>query len=232
MREIRTFTLLEMLAVMVLAAMLTALAVPAFRALTTGSAVGETTSIVKNMLDVAQSRAVSHRRYTGVVFDYRAERDDAESTQAVRLAEIKVTYDNSGTVKKFEFQRWLPDSAWRTLSYGAALLCAYENKDTKPVKSGAAIPADPGDLVKIASVWKGESGGSTFDGYGVIFSPYGGFYQPGTSVTFTIGEAKITPDKKFIFEDTDSSGAPANKLQLAVNQFTGRSEVLNDESDD
>lgn len=231
MKKIRAFTLIEMLVVMALAALLTALAVPAFRALTTGSAVGETSSILKNSLDVAQSRAAGHREYVAAVFDYRAERIDADSMQAVRLAKITVSYDNNGTAKKYTFDKWLPDSAWQVFKYGAALLCAYEDEHAKPVKSGASIPSKPGDLAKLDSVWKGEvSGDGTFTGYGVIFAPYGNVYQPSKSIVFTVGEAKIAGGK-FIFEDTDSDGMPANIMKLSVNQFTGRTEVLSSEGE-
>ncbi len=229
MKKIQNFTLIEMMAVMIIAAVLTALAVPAFKALTTGSSVGETSAIFKNSLDVAQSRAISSRRYIGVIIDYRCERQNADDMQAVRLAVLKITRDSSGTIKQYEFDGWLPDSQWQVLEYGASLLCAYENHTQKPVKSGSTLPTQPGDLVKIQKVWKDvSSSGGTFDGYGLIFDPYGSVYQPSKEITFTIGESKIVGGK-FIFENTDDDGVPTNILKLTINQFTGRTEFRNED---
>ncbi|MBR2642150.1 MAG: prepilin-type N-terminal cleavage/methylation domain-containing protein [Lentisphaeria bacterium] len=228
MKKIQGFTLIEMMAVMIIAAVLTALAVPAFKALTTGSSVGETSSILKNSLDVAQSRAISHRQYVAAVIDYRCERKEANDMQAVRLALLKITRDNSGTVKQYKFAGWVPDGQWQVLQYGASLLCAYEDHAKKPEKSGSTLPTQPGDLVKIEDVWKEEvSSGGTFDGYGMIFGPYGSVYQPSKEITFTVGESKIV-DGKFIFENTDDDGVPVNILKLTVNQFTGRTEFRNE----
>ena len=225
MKEIRGFTLIEMLVVMALAAILTALAVPAFRALTTGSSVGETTSVVKNTLDVAQSRAVSSHRYVGVVFDHKLQRDGAEDTQAVRLCNIKVEFNDAGDELNFTFDGWVRESQWRELKYGASVLCAWKDASKKPVKSTQPIPDKLGNLVAIKSVWKTEVKGDTFDSEGVIFNPYGNVRKPEDNLTFTIGEAKIV-DKKFIFEDTDNDGVPTNLMQLTLNRFTGRTEVV------
>ncbi len=228
----RPFTLIEMLMVMVLAGILAALALPAFQALTTSSSVGETTSLLKNALDVARSRAASSRRYVGLVIDYKAERNPgANNQQAIRLCQVKIKYDNNGNVASFEFDGWLPDSEWKVFEYGAALLCSGKDSGSNPggtpVKSGASLPSggNPGDLFSFSSVKDDADGADAFTGYGVVFTPYGSLFRPSTTLVFTVGEAKLNGGK-FIYEDTDNDGNPANILKLKLNKFTGRTEVL------
>ncbi|MBO5688418.1 MAG: prepilin-type N-terminal cleavage/methylation domain-containing protein [Lentisphaeria bacterium] len=231
MKKRQNFTLIEMMAVMIIAAVLAVLAVPAFKALTTGSSVGETASVVKNALDMAQSRAISSRRYVAVVLDYQADRQDVNSnpadTQGVRIAQIRVQMDSTGTVKEYHFDGWLPDQNWQSLDYGALVICAWPTQDPHrlpSVRSGDNVQNnDFSNLARIRSVPVRDNANGTFNAYGLIFAPYGNLYQPARNLTLTVGEAKLLSGR-WIFEDTDDNGVPTNILRLSINQFTGKTE--------
>ena len=230
MKKIQNFTLIEMMAVMIIAAVLTALAVPAFKALTTGSAVGETSAIFKNSLDVAQSRAISQRQYVAAVIDHKGQRTNANDTQAIRICQLSVEMDATGTIEEYHFKEWMPESSWQELSYGASILGAAQNKSSlKAFTEGNSISSTLGNLPSLKKIPKDDTASpGTMTCPAVIYTVYGGTYEPSSETWFMIGEATLA-DGKMIYRNKDDSGEPANFLRIKLNPFTGRTKVISEE---
>ncbi len=234
MKKIQGFTLIEMMAVMIIAAVLTALAVPAFKALTTGSSVGETSSILKNSLDVAQSRAISHRQYVAAVIDHKGQRTHANDMQAIRICLLSVEMDDAtGTIEEYHFKEWMPESSWQELSHGASILGVAQTRSSlKAFTEGNSISSTLGNLPSLKKVPKDDTASSgTMTCPAIIFTAYGGTYEPSSETWFMVGEASLS-DGKMLYKNKADSGEPANFLQIKLNPFTGRTKVMSVEEAD
>ena len=218
MRRYRHYTLVEIMVVMALAALLAAMALPAFGALMRGNSAAIACSYVKGALDQAQTRAITDRRYVATVFDLTGNVSGLTDTQAVRNC-----YVTSG----YAFQEWVDGSEWIKLDQEAQMLVFHtgEAGDTPNFPSNGATPGT-GALQSVSGV----KGAATADLPGVVFSMYGAVKAPNGNFYIGVGEATLA-NGVYIYKNTTDDGKPGNVMALTVNHFTGRSQIAGIGSD-
>ena len=128
----KRFTLIELLAVIGVGILLTALAVPAFRSLTQSDRVAEGAADIKNALERARVRAVNERCHVAVILPNGAV---SAALQPYRLGGCRLAYVEKTVSGEYAFVKWL-DPEWRKMSAGALL---------SQVGTSAFVP-DGGDI--------------------------------------------------------------------------------------
>ena len=248
MKKLKTdnFTLIEMIAVVAIASMLIGIFVPAFNRMLFGSKVDQAASNFKLGLEIAQSQAVSTRKYVAMILpgshtnttDYSKAADKrlkAFVNGGYRLAFVR----KSG--KEYYFNNWLPGSSWRNPYDGAMLVAALntdDDRDSLPTLNDnleqyfkVSTGTENGNNVHernkhfIEIKLDGSASGSTDDITdigsdnlkAIVFSPYGGVMGDVTPLQFYFTEAKITNDQ-YEYPNLD------NFVTLKLNSITGKVE--------
>lgn len=130
------FTLIEMIAVVAIASMLIGIFVPAFNRMMFGSKVDQATSNFKLGLEMAQSQAVSSRKYVAMILPG----SHTNSTDSSKAADKRLKpFVNGGYrlafVRKsgntYYFNGWVPGSSWRNAYDGAMLVAAINEDDER-----------------------------------------------------------------------------------------------------
>ena len=223
------YTLVELMVVIAIAALLLSLGMPAFRGMIEGDGTGYTASAVKGVIDQTRSKGLSLRRYTAILFDLKAERDNALQRQAVRGCILEK--DDSD---KFSFREWIPDRQWLVLDRGGWVLAAAdEAKDLEADASSGLelediINDDLKNMMTEIEVKKDDDGEAEENHkyYGIVFSPYGAMVKPSKRIYILVGEAKMRGDRlRYGRSIDDDDKVPQNALVLSVNPFTGRVET-------
>ncbi len=218
MHKCRKYTLVELITVMAIAAILMAIGVPAFISITKGNSVDQAASLVKTMLEQAQSNALSSRRHVALIVDYKDKR--ANEFQSMRLAYVR--RGDSGYV----FEQWLPDSQWRDVPAGSvidivcgmAAVANYDKLKDELHSKNDNKKLDPPFEMKVRT---SDGSGLTSDKYpAVVFSKYGALPEADKALYFRVTEG-IYSGGNFVYKNLDD-GKPANFLILKVNQFTGQ----------
>jgi len=205
--------------VMALAAILTAMALPAFSALINGNSVATTCGLVKNTLDLAQARAVNDRKYVATVIDlsgtvsgFKEKGNDVVICQAMRNCYVSGSY---------EFLGWVDGADWVKLDRGAQMLVfAAGEAGAKPSFPTSSAKPSTSALQTVTGV----AGAATGNLPGIVYATYGNVKQPGSSFYIGIGEATLA-NGNYIYKSTNSDGSTANGMAVTVNSFTGRSLV-------
>ena len=229
----RNFTLIELMAVMLLMGVLMVMMLPAFNRMIRGNKVDQVTSNLKLGLEQAQARAVSSRRPVALVLPTKQNNWTGSIKQSVypfcyggyRLAYVEA--DGSD----WKFTRWVPDSEWKNAPDGAMLVevMISSNSDygaaegaelSTSVKNLNPLSDDLSNLVTVKNVKlpdPDDSNKLTDIGSvgGLVFSPYGGL-KSDNDVRLAVAEAVPSGAKVFY-----PSGL-TNWLMLSINKFTGR----------
>ncbi len=229
-RKRQNFTLIELMAVMLLMGVLMLMMLPAFNRMIRGNKVDQMTSNLKLGLEQAQARAVSSRRPVALVLPTKQNGWTANAdTQAVypfcyggyRLAYVEA--DGSD----WKFVRWVPDSEWKNAPEGAMLVRVLipSDSDYTTIKEGdgvGSVVTNPqtGALGNLMTVKDVKLGSSTADVGGVVFSQYGGL-KSDNDMRLAVAEA-VPSGSSVVYPTKDSSGKPINWLMLSINKFTGR----------
>ena len=205
------FTLIELLAVVAIASIMIAIFVPLFNRMMFGSKVEQAASNFKLGLEMAQSQAISARRYVAMIIPTRY--GDASASLkpycdgGYRLAFVK----KSGSTTSFV--DWISGSSWRNPRDGAAL--TEVNGSLRSISgSSSSVGSDDSDKED----W--DRLGHADNRKAVVFSPYGGT-DGNEDFTFTFVEAKSTgnvENDKAVYEISNAD----NKLALYVKGITGR----------
>lgn len=215
MKNRRSYTLIEIMVVMALAAVLVTISLPAFSALMRGNSAAITCSKVKGVLDQAQARAVTDRRYVATVIDMTGAVSGLANTQALRNC-----YVSSG----YAFQSWVEESEWVPLDQDAQVLVfglgESGSSPTFPNNGSTPVPA----ANSVQTVGNVVGAGGTHDLSGWVFSMYGAVKEPHNNFYIGVGEATLA-NGVYIYKNVDGSGRPGNVMALTVNHFTGRSQV-------
>ena len=222
-----SFTLIEMLVVMSIAALLIALLIPGFNKMMFGSKVDQCTSNLKLGFELAQSRAVSARKYVALIFPVKYSETDSRLKKYVgggyRMAYVKK--DGSS----WKFLSWIPDDFWRNPAEGAMLVKIVEGKSDIANADAGNLETSVNNgfkgaathLTKLTSVPTDDEDLSGINAdtleTALIFSPYGGLADLDQPLGFVVTEAKVSGDD-FVYDNPD------NYLVLKVNAITGRVE--------
>ena len=209
--EKRRFTLIEMLAVVTIASIMIAIFVPSFNRMMFGSKVEQAASNFKLGLEMAQSQAISSRKYVAMIIPtlYGEASSSLKSycDGGYRLAFVK----KSGST--VSFVDWVPGSAWRNPRDGAAL-----SEIDGTLKSVSGSSSSVGDNDGGKADW--DRLGHSTNRKAVVFSPYGGT-DGNEGFRFTFKEAKFTgnvENDKAVYEYPNED----NALTLSVKGITGR----------
>ncbi len=110
------FTLVEILAVIVIMGIIMAIALPSFIKISKGHATEESAKLIASSLKYVRSYAITNREYTALIFPENSEGLSEEYTyKSYRSCIISV----NGTT--YTFSRWIPDSEWHFLPKGASV---------------------------------------------------------------------------------------------------------------
>ncbi len=127
------FTLVELMTVIVIAAIVLGFSVPAFRKIMNGNSVDAGSRMVSSQLMLCRGEAVSKRRYVALLLpadNFKADDDDDNiyAYSSLRAAFVKPDTSSSN---KFLFDEWVPGTAWAFLPTGA--VCAEADNDRAEV---------------------------------------------------------------------------------------------------
>lgn len=225
----RNFTLIELMAVMLLMGVLMVMMLPAFNRMIRGNKVDQVTSNLKLGLEQAQARAVSSRRPVALVLPTKQSNWTGSTKQPVypfcyggyRLAYVEAT-SVSG---QWKFLRWVPDSEWKNAPEGAMLVEVMISSDAdygategdeltnSAVKNLNPLSDDLSNLMTVTNVKLGTTDIGSVSG--LVFSPYGGL-KSDKDLRLAVAEAVPSGAKVFY-----PSGL-TNWQMLSINKFTGR----------
>lgn len=218
------FTLIELLAVIAVGILLTALAVPAFRSLTRSRQIDVCAANIKNALERARVRAVNERCYVAVILPNG---EVIDSLKRYRLGGCRLAYAEKTVSGDYTFSQWL-DSEWREMPAGVLL---------SQVKS-SEFDRDGGDITgctsKITDALAGADacmnqisgiGPASSPGAGeycaLIFTPQGSAVGSG-KCHILISEALVVGDNiAYPSAVTVGPGRSANNVALKLNKITG-----------
>lgn len=196
------FTLIELMAVMVILVIVMAIALPTFSRLTTGMGVEAGARMVGGQLRLARQCAISSRKNVALLMPSNGEMIEPElSYTALRTCEV-----TGGPLPRFVM--WLPNTKWEYLPLGAVVAEADDDENM------SAPPAD-GQYSKVipdAANAIGAASGRTVRA--VVFRKTGCTIAP-TRMYVTIAEGVVVGGALTI-KNAD------NTMDLSVNQFTGQ----------
>ena len=236
------FSLIELLAVIALVSLLTALMLPAFRKMTAGNAVDQMASQIKLALEQAQSHAAVSRRYTAVIFY-------TDSYLPLKFGGYRLAEVEKDTNGNYNFVNWVEDSEWKPRVDGAILgkitsspstdltpiitgsnpVDVDTNPDTNP-NAGSPLTTLPKTITEtivgtntLTTVNPTNNEFSATDN-AIIFRPTGGAVAKGSifSIYFVTNEAIINGND--IKTPGYSPGETANYRIIKLNLLTGRCE--------
>ncbi|MCK5806105.1 MAG: hypothetical protein KAI66_24950, partial [Lentisphaeria bacterium] len=153
--SLRRFTLLEMLAVVIIMVIIVTISVPTFEKLVVGSGVDAGARVVGSQLRLARQYAISHRKRVALIMPNANDTDTDRRFRAIRTCIV----DTSN-----HFLRWVPNTSWIFLAPGGVL---WEIDDT----GGPSSPS-PVDSCTMVQDVPGHTSGS-FNARAVIFKPNG-----------------------------------------------------------
>lgn len=116
--RLRGFTLVEMMVVIVIAAIVMAIAIPSFVKMTSGSAVRSGTRLVAAQIRLTRQHAISQRRTIALLMPTSlTDLPDELCYVAMKPAYVKATGDS----KKFDFDGWVEGAKWLHIPRGAVI---------------------------------------------------------------------------------------------------------------
>jgi type II secretory pathway pseudopilin PulG len=222
-----TFSLVELIVVISIAAALMVLTLPAFNSMVTGAGVKSGSRNAATLIALGRSYAMAKRRHVAVIMPgpeassgLRAE----DAFRAMRLA--YVTYDGTD----LDFDEWVEDSSWLFMPKGTTIMEADADTGIQDSISYAKIPEENNmtqvDGVNLSGPLAGSA--SVNDVRAVVFTPTG--KVRGESLYLTIGEAIYTGYWSIVNQaSTATNKSSSNQITLEVNRFTGTVTFLNPE---
>ena len=196
------FTLIELMAVMVILAIVMGIAVPSVSRLTTGIGVDAGARMVGGKLRLARQSAISARKNVALLMPSDGEMTVGDfSYIALRMCEV--TGDSPA-----KFVAWLPETKWEYLPKGAVV--AEADSDL-----GMSNPPTDGQYSKVlpdAANELGAASGRTVRA--VVFRK--------TGRTTAVTRRYVTIVEGVLIGGNLTIKNAENKMGLAVDQFTGR----------
>lgn len=197
----KQFSMIELLCVIVVAAILMALVLPAFFNMIKGQSVEMAAREVGSKLKAVRTYAISQRQYVALVFitSQTTTNNDRYCYKSYRPCIV-----NSSNV----FQSWVPDEKWDILPTGTIV---------RSVTTSSS--ADPGTFTGseiISSVSDNNVLSSTSSLPAIIFKPTGEI--TGSKVFVTVGEGFFKSGSLL----STTTKNTADNAMITVDQYTGR----------
>ena len=187
------FTLVELLAVMVIMVIIMGIAIPAFDKLTLGTGVDAAARMVGSQLRLTRQHAITKRKIVGLLLP----RSEITSPGNVSYAAFRACeVDSTGA-----FVEWIQDAKWEYLPTGTIIAEADQDSGID-----AAGPDD--DSPTLVSGVPDSSG----DVRAVVFRPTGRI----------MGLQKIVTIAEGVYQGGPQLKNDANILNITVDQYTGR----------
>ena len=121
----RSFTLVELLVVIVIISIILSMVAPAFRRLMVGNSVDSAARMVSAQLMLARAEAIARRRYVAVIMpatiDVPSSNTEVYKYQAFRSAYV------SGSGSNWTLGEWVPGTQWSFLPSGAVIAAIDKN---------------------------------------------------------------------------------------------------------
>ena len=210
------FTLIELLTVMVIAAILLAVTVPVIVKITSGSSVEAGARMVGAQLRLARQEAITKRKYVAVLFPTVNSGTDAVAWVGFRPC---IVINDSGI---WRFDKWVENVPWSYVPTGAVMAEADDDftSGTPPqpdLLDGTTTTVSPPNPVPTPNPF-----GFTGAVRAVVFRPAGRLAS-GTQRGVTLVEGAIVPGTSS-FDPANPANVRnrSNWINIKVNQFTGR----------
>lgn len=199
------FSLIELLAVIVIALILMGIVVPAFLDITKGQSVDLATREIGSKLKAVRTYAISQRQYTALVFiTNQAVTSDRYSYKSYRACTVEP--DTDGITWRWK-QPWISDEKWDFLPTGVII------RSISTSLSAIAGSFESGVSNTVTSVEDSNVLSSTSSLPAIIFKPTGEI--EGSRIYVTVGEG-------FFSNGSLNTQNTADNAMITLDQFTGR----------
>lgn len=212
------FSMIEMIAVMVVVTIMLVIAGPTFTQMTNGNAVEAAVRDVGTSIHLARQQALARRRYVALIMPGPLE-DALGISEDDRYTVHRLAYVNSA----LEFQGWVENRKWEFLAPGASIMEVDDDvgissdgnaPDRQPTENSPA-QIDNVDLTALG-------GAADVDGVrALVFSPAGKLLENARYVT--IGAA-LKKGGTWIIRNvaaTSTNVSCSNQFTIEINRYTG-----------
>ncbi len=236
--RLRGFTLVEMMVVIVIAAIVMAIAIPSFVKMTSGSAVRSGTRLVAAQLRLTRQHAISQRRTIALIMPGEIKATSTGNNllpDELSYVAMKPAYV-TGSSSPFTFAGWVEGAKWLHVPRGAVIAEADTDKGiadgasfnvTEPTPNGECL-VEKVTLNDLSDLDGSLSGATEVLGIrALVFSPTGRVLDMTESHT-TIAQITYTKDAWIVRSPGDSGTATklaANQFNIEINIFTGRIKI-------
>ena len=225
----KRFTLIELLAVIAVGILLTALAVPAFRSMTRENRVAECAGNIKRILERARVRAVNERCYVAVILPNGGV---SNVLKPYRLGGCRTAYVEKTVAGDYAFVSWL-DTEWTAAPPAGALLSQVGSSEF--VSDGGDITGctlkitdalvGAADCLSKVSAIRDDDGSTSLNAgeyCALIYTAQGSVVGSGKCYLL-VSEATVAADDSIVYPTavTAGPGRSANNIVLELNKLTG-----------
>jgi prepilin-type N-terminal cleavage/methylation domain-containing protein len=233
----RLFTLVEMMVVLVIAAIVMAIAIPSFVKMTAGSSVRTGTRLLAAQIRLTRQYAISQRRTVALVIP--GNEVTGVTDELCYVAMKPAIVEPTATANQFTFVEWVEGSKWLHVPRGAVIAEADDDigiadasgflpapqDDTFSVVVGLA-PDDP----ELADLCEGLTNSTAVELRALVFSPTGRVLGTGGSAAnVTIAQMTYTGGNWINRAPGGAVGSSAeastNQFNIEINPFTGRIKI-------
>ena len=195
-----SFTLIELLAVIVISIILLGIAVPAFNTLTKGEKVETAARTIGSQLKAVRAYAITNREYAALIIP---------TTESLPSEYLYKSYRPCIVDSSYVFQEWVSGEKWIFMPTGTTILEIDNSADLDAVKNfGSAEDIDDVDFSSIGGA------ASVDDVKGMIFTPTGKCVGASASGIFVnVGDAVSLES---------GISETSNQIDIKIDLYSGR----------